>query len=1076
MTFRLFLRYLLQWTVGLVFVASPLVKAQAPAPAQCSTVYAVHDKNVEDSQFFAYHLTQYTLQPLGPLHASYDIEGLSLHPLTNILYGSSGQPNAQLYTVDGITGQLSVIGEIGFDNVVALAFHPTDYSLWGWSDQGLLKINVITGAGTLISAAHLPIQDLAWNRDGTLLYAVANDNPTHSTLLVYNKTAGWQTVCDNLPKKVEGLEMRPDGFLVYGFDKDTQLGIHTYDINQCQTIEDAQIDTPYYDIEGIAWSTRNCLSSNLEALRTYFESLEGFEGIIIEETEGTISVTLDGKIYKSQLDPQVTSSTPPPNGLLVVEPINDVNEDGTEDYRITYPSGDQQILYNLGIEENCPESVISPVDVEMIAIPTLATLLYTGTDPVQTGLTPGVIEPDKVAILHGKVVTNDGEPLSEVTITVAHHLEFGQTVTDCNGIFNLAVNGEEELIINYQKAGYLPLQRRAIPYSQKYVPINEIILIPMTSQSTQIDLNANIPMQAVQNVVQNQLRSGSDNNKMLVTMLFPEENTANLMNSTNNEPGQPLGKVDVRITEYSAVPHENGKVPPKTTYFYVAEFTLDAEEKTAETDNTHFIQFTKPVSVYVDNFTDLPTGEIIPSGWYDYNKANWMTSENGSENGLVVKILRISEGLAVLDIDGSDNEASADSLKQLGITDPERQRLAEFYTAGKSLWRTPISRFSTTRGFGQKNFIRQFLNAKTIMWFAAHPDDEIVVAPLLGPLCNLPDKKCFFFFATRGEGSHCFTQECQNMPGWKELNDLLKRESSLSEEERIKLNGLQDDYKKWVADIRNSEMENNALFGPNAEFFAYNLPSSGKAYKPPEEVINDWIEVSGLERQQLYEFIRARLIDPDDSPDTSEVSPDIIITFDPSHGTGCHSAHRAIALLVWRAIMGGDIKKNQCECEENSQNSQCKVKSQWENEWENKLFVASSDRIVQFDPGQKIDNPKLAGFRTMSDPWNRNWSDDLTWVYDRNTYNGWDFAIKTAEAYPSQFNNKWVEVITKAEEYENRKVVLGQVKDYVCMDESERDKYDEHYTWRCKHHTNDPNFTEIGKCKREDYLSGECTP
>jgi len=120
------------------------IEVWAVSPARCDTVYAVHDAGVADSQFFGYNLSKQTINTLGELHRNYDIEGLAVHPQTHILYASSGKANAQLYTVDAKSGELSVIGNIGFDDVVGLAFHPNG-SLWGWSAQGLLQIDIATG-------------------------------------------------------------------------------------------------------------------------------------------------------------------------------------------------------------------------------------------------------------------------------------------------------------------------------------------------------------------------------------------------------------------------------------------------------------------------------------------------------------------------------------------------------------------------------------------------------------------------------------------------------------------------------------------------------------------------------------------------------------------------------------------------------------------------------------------------------------------------------------------------------------------------------------------------------------------
>ncbi len=139
-----------------------------------------------------------------------------------------------------------MIGNLNADNAVALAFHPETLDLHCWSDQGLLKLDQHTGASTLIwpqsqaekqffqATGPKAIQGLTWNLDGTKLYATADDQPNASTLWEYDNN-GWHIACDDLPKKVEGLETVPDGRLVYGFHQDTHLGIHFYHANSCQT-------------------------------------------------------------------------------------------------------------------------------------------------------------------------------------------------------------------------------------------------------------------------------------------------------------------------------------------------------------------------------------------------------------------------------------------------------------------------------------------------------------------------------------------------------------------------------------------------------------------------------------------------------------------------------------------------------------------------------------------------------------------------------------------------------------------------------------------------------------------------
>jgi hypothetical protein len=64
--------------------------------------------------------------------------------------------------------------------------------------------------------------------------------------------------------------------------------------------------------------------------------------------------------------------------------------------------------------------------------------LYTGDDPIQTGVTPDTIDLKRAALLRGKVSTRLGAPLPGVTVTVLGHEEFGNTITRADGMFDLA--------------------------------------------------------------------------------------------------------------------------------------------------------------------------------------------------------------------------------------------------------------------------------------------------------------------------------------------------------------------------------------------------------------------------------------------------------------------------------------------------------------------------------------------------------------------------------------------------------------------------------------------------------------
>ena len=67
--------------------------------------------------------------------------------------------------------------------------------------------------------------------------------------------------------------------------------------------------------------------------------------------------------------------------------------------------------------------------------------LYTGANPIQTGVAAGTIEAKRVVLARGKVLQRNGNPLSGVTVSVLDHPELGQTLSRADGMFDLVING-----------------------------------------------------------------------------------------------------------------------------------------------------------------------------------------------------------------------------------------------------------------------------------------------------------------------------------------------------------------------------------------------------------------------------------------------------------------------------------------------------------------------------------------------------------------------------------------------------------------------------------------------------------
>jgi len=134
---------------------------------------------------------------------------------------------------------------------------------------------------------------------------------------------------------------------------------------------------------------------------------------------------------------------------------------------------------------------------------------------------------------------------------------------------------------------------------------------------------------------------------------------------------------------------------------------------------------------------------------------------------------------------------------------------------------------------------------RSVLWIAAHPDDEAVAAPLLGQWCRDEQVRCGFLIVTRGEQGGCA------LP-----------------------NGCAPD----IATVRASEAAAaSQLF--DAELILLTLPDGGGA-APPQ-----WPQAE----ESIAAYIEA-------------YRPELILTFDPRHGTTCHPDHREVGRIVVDAM------------------------------------------------------------------------------------------------------------------------------------------------------------------------------
>ncbi len=389
----------------------------------------------------------------------------------------------------------------------------------------------------------------------------------------------------------------------------------------------------------------------------------------------TVQVAADGS-FSAQL--AVTSGDD-----LVISVRDGAGNVAPEDVTVSTASGTP--LPDNGYVPVDPASVAPPIDPTVVtSLYNSTAFLYSGSHPIQFDVPPNTIEERRVVVLRGKVTTRGGEALKGVTITILNHNEFGWTGTRTDGMFDMAVNGGGILTVNYKKEGYLPVQRQINAPWKDYAWLPEVVMIPLDNNVTTVDLNSTAPFQ----VAQGSVMTDADGSRQ-ATLLFPQGVQATMVMADGST--QTLSSMNVRATEYTVgtegAKTMPGELPANSGYTYAAELSVDE----AIAVGAKGVQFSQPVPVYVDNFLGFPTGETVPVGWYDRNKAVWIPSDNGR----VIEILSMTNGMANIDIDGSGVPADAAALAALGITDAERTQLALLYQFGMTLWRVPTLHFTS---------------------------------------------------------------------------------------------------------------------------------------------------------------------------------------------------------------------------------------------------------------------------------------------------------------------------------------------------------------------------------------------
>ncbi len=318
------------------------------------------------------------------------------------------------------------------------------------------------------------------------------------------------------------------------------------------------------------------------------------------------------------------------------------------------------------------------------------------TAGVQTGVTEN-IDAQKAGWIRGRVRTAGGSALPGIPVSLLGHPEYGSTVTQGNGDFDLIVNGGSSYTVYFDGPGYLPAQRTVAVAPNSYARADDLVLIQpdLTGSQVSFPITTSGTMAVVRSTAQHDARGSRR-----ARLFFPEGTNAQAL-TEGQSPVDLIGQVTVRLTEYSTGDDHVARLPvglpEQSPYSYVLDLHID------EAGDADTVEFDSRVVLYVNNFLHLrPSMEpYVRFGHYDRNAAQWesylVTSQQDAaiQTGRVLSIVGVdSNGLAMIDLDGDGEEDPNTSLP-----DDELRTLAQEYVPGDSLIRFPMPHLSIF-GFG----------------------------------------------------------------------------------------------------------------------------------------------------------------------------------------------------------------------------------------------------------------------------------------------------------------------------------------------------------------------------------------
>ena len=262
--------------------------------------------------------------------------------------------------------------------------------------------------------------------------------------------------------------------------------------------------------------------------------------------------------------------------------------------------------------------------------------LWTGADPIQTGVADDALAPATVAVLRGRVLNRMGGGIGGVRVTVLGHPELGRTATRPDGRYDVAVGGGGPVTLRFERRGYIAAQRQAEAPWQDFAAVDDVVLVPYDDQVSEVDLDAIDGFEVARGSTRHRRRRHAPGDAAVRRGHGRRDGHARRLHAAAR-PSSTCARPSTRSATRAPT-----RCPRccrrRSGYTYAVELSADEAVDAGATD----VRFDKPVVTYVDDFLGFPVGSAVPSGYYDREAGEWVAAPDGR----VIEIVGETGGVA----------------------------------------------------------------------------------------------------------------------------------------------------------------------------------------------------------------------------------------------------------------------------------------------------------------------------------------------------------------------------------------------------------------------------------------------